>query len=63
MSALQGMEIFSITNGPRQVRPLRDLGHQHVTVELDLHPKTMGVTSLIESEFGATLRALNKSKG
>jgi putative methanogenesis marker 13 metalloprotein len=62
VSALQGMEIFSITNGPRQVRPLRDLGHQHVTVELDLHPKTMGVTSLVESEFGATLRALIKAK-
>ena len=62
VSALQGLEIFSITNGPRQVKPLRDLGHQHVTVELDLHPKTMGVTSLVESEFGATLRALNKAK-
>jgi putative methanogenesis marker 13 metalloprotein len=62
VSALEGMEIFSITNGPRQVKPLRDLGHQHVTVELDLHPKTMGVKSLVESEFGATLRALNKAK-
>jgi len=62
VSALRGMEIFSITNGPRQVRPLRDLGHQHVLVEIDLHPKTMGVTSLVESEFGATLRALNKAK-
>jgi len=31
-------------------------------VELDLHPKTMGVTHLVESEFGATLRALNKDK-
>jgi putative methanogenesis marker 13 metalloprotein len=60
--ALQGMEIFSITNGPRQVRPLRDMGHQHVMVELDLHPKTMGVTSLVESEFGATLRALERAK-
>lgn len=60
-SALRGMEIFSITNGPRQVRPLRDQGHQHVVVELDLHPKTMGVTSLVESEFGATLRALDKA--
>jgi len=59
--ALKGMEVFSITNGPRQVRPLRDLGHQHVLVELDLHPKTMGVTQLVESEFGATLRALNKA--
>jgi putative methanogenesis marker 13 metalloprotein len=60
-SALEGMEIFSITNGPRQVQPIRKLGHQHVTVELDLHPKTMGVTHLVESEFGATLRALNKA--
>lgn len=60
-SALQGMEIFSVTNGPRQVKPLRDQGHQHVVVELDLHPKTMGVTSLVESEFGATLRALDKA--
>jgi Ni-sirohydrochlorin a,c-diamide reductive cyclase subunit CfbD len=62
ISALKGMEIFSITNGPRQVKPLRSLGHQHVTVELDLHPKTMGVINLVESEFGATLRSLNKSK-
>ncbi len=60
-SALKGLEVFSVTNGPRQVRPLRDLGHQHVVVELDLHPKTMGVTSLVESEFGATLRALDKA--
>ena len=58
---LKGMEIFSVTNGPRQVKPLRDMGHDHVIVELDLHPKTMGVTSIVESEFGATLRALNKS--
>jgi putative methanogenesis marker 13 metalloprotein len=58
---LKGMEIFSITNGPRQVKPLRDLGHNHVVVELDLHPKTMGVTRIVESEFGATLRALNRS--
>ncbi|MDD1757758.1 MAG: Ni-sirohydrochlorin a,c-diamide reductive cyclase catalytic subunit, partial [Methanotrichaceae archaeon] len=55
------MEIFSITNGPRQVKPLRDMGHQHVVVELDLHPKTMGVSSIVESEFGATLRALQRA--
>jgi len=57
-AALQGLEVFSITNGPRQVRPLRDLGHSHVLVEMDLHPKTMGVKSIVESEFGATLRSL-----
>jgi putative methanogenesis marker 13 metalloprotein len=61
-SAMEGMEIFSITNGPRQVKPLRDAGHQHVVVELDLHPKTMGVHTIVESEFGATIRALSKEK-
>ncbi|HPJ30328.1 MAG TPA: Ni-sirohydrochlorin a,c-diamide reductive cyclase catalytic subunit [Methanothrix sp.] len=60
IDALKGMEIFSITNGPRQVRPLREMGHQHVMVEIDLHPKTMGVSSIVESEFGATLRGLNE---
>jgi putative methanogenesis marker 13 metalloprotein len=61
ISSLKDMEIFSITNGPRQVRPLREAGHNHVVVELDLHPKTMGVNCIVESEFGATLRALYKA--
>lgn len=59
--AIEGMEIFSVTNGPRQVKPLRDAGHHHVVVEIDLHPKTMGVSSIVESEFGATLRAMNRA--
>ena len=53
-----GIECFSITNGPRQVEPLRAIGHQHVMVEVDLHPKTLGVTQIIGSEFGAVLRSL-----
>jgi putative methanogenesis marker 13 metalloprotein len=53
-----GIEVFSITNGPRQVAPLRELGHAHVMVEVDLHPKTLGVSSIVESEFGAVLRSL-----
>ncbi len=53
-----GIECFSITNGPRQVAPLRDIGHKHVMVEIDLHPKTLGVREIIESEFGAVLRSL-----
>jgi Ni-sirohydrochlorin a,c-diamide reductive cyclase subunit CfbD len=56
--ALQGMEIFSITNGPRQVEPLKQAGHGHVMVEVDLHPKTLGVHGMVESEFGETLRSL-----
>jgi putative methanogenesis marker 13 metalloprotein len=54
----QGIECFSITNGPRQVAPLRAIGHRHVMVEIDLHPKTLGVREIVESEFGAVLRSL-----
>jgi putative methanogenesis marker 13 metalloprotein len=53
-----GIECFSVTNGPRQVEPLRAIGHQHVLVEIDLHPKTLGVRDVVESEFGAVLRSL-----
>ena len=54
----EGIECFSITNGPRQVGPLHALGHQHVMVEIDLHPKTLGVKNIVESEFGAVLRSM-----
>jgi putative methanogenesis marker 13 metalloprotein len=54
----QGIECFSVTNGPRQVEPLRAIGHQHVIVEIDLHPKTLGVREIVESEFGAVIRSL-----
>lgn len=54
----RGIECFSVTNGPRQVEPLKDLGHQHVVVEIDLHPQTLGVREIIGSEFGAILRSM-----
>ncbi|VVB92932.1 Nitrogenase component 1 type Oxidoreductase [uncultured archaeon] len=57
---IKNMELFSITNGPRQVVPLKDMGHKHVVVEIDLHPKTLGVNHIVESEFGATLREMAK---
>ena len=53
-----GIECISVTNGPRQVEPLRNLGHRHVIVEIDLHPKTLGVRDIVESEFGAVLRSM-----
>ena len=56
--ALQGITVFSVTNGPRQVAPLKEQGHAHVMVEIDLHPKTLGVQNIVESEFGAVLRSL-----
>ncbi|MDD1695276.1 MAG: Ni-sirohydrochlorin a,c-diamide reductive cyclase catalytic subunit [Methanoregula sp.] len=54
----KGIECFSVTNGPRQVEPLRAIGHQHVIVEIDLHPKTLGVREIVGSEFGAVLRSI-----
>jgi Ni-sirohydrochlorin a,c-diamide reductive cyclase subunit CfbD len=53
-----GICCYSITNGPRQVAPLKDIGHRYVIVEIDLHPKTLGVRHVIESEFGAIIRSL-----
>lgn len=54
----EGIEVISITNGPRQVAPLRELGHRYVLVEVDLHPRTLGVRAIVEGEFGAVLRSL-----
>lgn len=56
--ALAGITVFSVTNGPRQVAPLKEQGHAHVMVEIDLHPKTLGVHEIVESEFGAVLRSV-----
>jgi uncharacterized membrane protein len=53
------MEIFSVTNGPRTIEPLKWLGHEHAVLEIDLHPKTMGATGIIPSEFGDTLVKLH----
>ncbi|MCE5297839.1 MAG: Ni-sirohydrochlorin a,c-diamide reductive cyclase catalytic subunit [Methanoregulaceae archaeon] len=53
-----GIECISVTNGPRQVEPLRDLGHRHVIVEIDLHPQTLGVRDIVGSEFGAVIRSM-----
>ncbi|MFP4654792.1 MAG: Ni-sirohydrochlorin a,c-diamide reductive cyclase catalytic subunit [Methanohalobium sp.] len=62
MANLSDMEIISVTNGPRQVIPLKEMGHNRVIVEVDLHPKTLGVDYIVESEFGATLREIINDK-
>lgn len=55
---IEGIEVFSVTNGPRQVQPLKEIGHRHVVVEVDLHPRTLGVRSIVPSEFGDVLRSM-----
>lgn len=62
MDNLRNMEVISVTNGPRQVMPLKEMGHKYVVVEIDLHPKTLGVSGIVESEFGATLREMAKEE-
>ena len=62
MESISGMEIISVTNGPRQVLPMKEMGHDYVIVEIDLHPKTLGVNNIVESEFGATLREVAKEE-
>lgn len=54
------MEIFSVTNGPRTIEPLKWLGHDYAVLEIDLHPKTMGATGIIPSEFGDTILKLKQ---
>ncbi|MCQ1536714.1 Ni-sirohydrochlorin a,c-diamide reductive cyclase catalytic subunit [Methanosarcina sp. KYL-1] len=60
MEHIKHMELISVTNGPRQVLPMKEMGHEYVVVEIDLHPKTLGVSGIVESEFGATLREVLK---
>jgi len=55
---LEGIECISVTNGPRQVEPLRELGYRYVVVEVDLHPRTLGVKQIVESELGAVIRSM-----
>lgn len=55
---LEGLECISVTNGPRQVEPLKEQGHDFVVVEVDLHPQTLGVTKIVESELGAVIRSM-----
>ncbi|MHC1579776.1 MAG: Ni-sirohydrochlorin a,c-diamide reductive cyclase catalytic subunit [Candidatus Alkanophagales archaeon] len=52
----RGLSI-AVTNGPREVIPLRRLGYDRVVVELDAHSKVVGVGELVESEFGGALGA------
>lgn len=55
---LAEVECISVTNGPRQVEPLMEQGHRFVVVEVDLHPRTLGVTRIVESELGAVIRSM-----
>ena len=51
-------ESIAITDGPRLVEPLRELGYDHVIAELDAHSKTLGTDSIVDSDFGTMVRSV-----
>ena len=51
-------ETIAVTDGPRLVQPLNELGYSHVIAELDAHSKTLGVDSIVDSDFGMMIRSV-----
>lgn len=51
-------ETIAVTDGPRLVEPLRQMGFDNVVTELDAHSKTLGAKGIVESEFAQTIRGL-----
>ncbi len=51
------VQSIAITDGPRLVEPLKNLGYTRVVTELDAHSKTLGTNKIVESDFGIVLRA------
>lgn len=49
-------ETIAVTDGPRIVEPLKNLGYTWVVTELDAHSKTLGTSSIVHSDFGNVLR-------
>jgi len=48
---------IAVTDGPRLVQPLKELGYTHVIAELDAHSKTLGTKEIVTSDFGEMIRA------
>jgi putative methanogenesis marker 13 metalloprotein len=49
---------IAVTDGPRLVKPLKDLGYDYVVAELDAHSKTLGTQYIVESDFGMMIRSV-----
>ncbi|MDR2623817.1 MAG: Ni-sirohydrochlorin a,c-diamide reductive cyclase catalytic subunit [Methanobrevibacter sp.] len=50
------LKSIAVTDGPRIVEPLRNIGYDHVVAELDAHSKTLGVDKIVDSDFGTMIR-------
>ena len=51
------VESIAVTDGPRLVEPLKELGYTNVVAELDAHSKTLGTDSIVFSDFGGMIRS------
>jgi len=49
---------IAVTDGPRLVEPLRQLGYDYIVAELDAHSKTLGTTHIVDSDFGMMIRTV-----
>ena len=56
---IEKMDVKSVavTDGPRLVEPLRELGYDNVVAELDAHSKTLGTDKIVDSDFGLMIRS------
>lgn len=51
-------ETLAVTDGPRLVEPLKNIGYNYVVTELDAHAKTLGTDKIVKSDFGKVLREI-----
>ncbi|MDR2874082.1 MAG: Ni-sirohydrochlorin a,c-diamide reductive cyclase catalytic subunit [Methanobrevibacter sp.] len=51
------LKSIAVTDGPRIVEPLKNLGYDYVVAELDAHSKTLGINSITRSDFGTMIRS------
>lgn len=51
------IEMVAVTDGPRLVEPLKNIGYKYVVLELDAHAKTLGKRRIVNSEFGNIIRS------
>lgn len=51
-------ESVAITDGPRLVEPLKNLGYTYVVAEVDAHSKTLGTEKIVDSDFGTMLKTV-----
>ncbi len=52
------VEALAITDGPRLVEPLKEIGYRYVVTELDAHSKTLGTDKIVKSDFGHVLKEI-----